>query len=41
MDEDLEFYRIDKDEPKIDRWHLDHDLGKPVNHRPKASYYTD
>lgn len=41
LDRDLEYYRIDKDEPKIDRWHLDHDLGKPVQHRPKASYYTD
>jgi hypothetical protein len=41
LDKDLEFYRIDKDEPKIDRWHLDHDLGKPVHHRPKASFFTD
>lgn len=32
--EDLEFYRVDKDDPKIDRWHLDHDLGKPVSKRP-------
>lgn len=41
MDKDLEFYRIDKDEPKIDRWHLDHDLGKPVAKRPKPTFYTE
>lgn len=41
LDEDLEFYRVDKDDPKIDRWHLDHDLGKPVDKRPKANYYAD
>lgn len=41
LDEDLEFYRVDKDDPKIDRWHLDHDLGKPVTRRPKSSYYSD
>lgn len=34
LDHDIEYYRIDKDEPKIDRWHLDHDLGKPVEKRP-------
>jgi hypothetical protein len=41
LDEDLEFYRVDKDDPKIDRWHLDHDLGKPVAKRPKPSFYTN
>ncbi|WP_044557478.1 hypothetical protein [Halobacteriovorax marinus] len=34
IDEDLDFYRIDKDELTIDRWHLDHDLGIPVGKRP-------
>lgn len=34
IDEDLNFYRIDKDELTIDRWHLDQDLGIPVGKRP-------
>ncbi len=41
LDKDLEYYRIDKDEPKIDRWHLDHDLGKPVAKRPVDLIYRD
>jgi hypothetical protein len=41
LDKDLEFYRIDKDEPKIDRWHLDHDLGVPVSKRPVELKYRD
>jgi len=41
LDKDLEFYRIDKDEPKIDRWHLDHDLGKPVGKRPRGIKFKD
>lgn len=41
LDKDLEFYRVDKDDPKIDRWHLDHDLGKPVSKRPKLNFYHD
>ena len=41
LDKDLEFYRIDKDEPKVDRWHLDHDLGKPVAKRPVDLKYRD
>ena len=40
LDKDIEFYRIDKDDPKIDRWHLDHDLGKPVAKRPKRNYFA-
>lgn len=40
LDKDIEFYRIDKDDPKIDRWHLDHDLGKPVGKRPDKDYFT-
>lgn len=39
LDKDIEFYRIDKDDPKIDRWHLDHDLGKPVARRPKSDFF--
>lgn len=34
VDEDLDFYRIEKDELMIDRWHLDQDLGVPVGKRP-------
>ena len=41
LDNDLEFYRVDKDEPKIDRWHLDHDLGKPVTDRPRPNFFSD
>ena len=32
---DLEYYRIDKTEPYVDRWHLDHGLGLPVGSRPQ------
>ncbi|MBT3584224.1 MAG: hypothetical protein HN509_04925 [Halobacteriovoraceae bacterium] len=35
LDRDLEFYRIEKDEVLVDRWHLDHDLGLPVGRRPQ------
>lgn len=35
IDEDLSFYRIEKDELAIDRWHLDQDLGIPVGKRPR------
>lgn len=38
---DLEYYRIDKDEPKIDRWHLDHDLGLPTSRRPTPPRYYE
>jgi hypothetical protein len=41
LDRNLEYYRIDKDEPKIDRWHLDHDLGKPVQKRPKTTFFSN
>ncbi|WP_290731486.1 hypothetical protein [Halobacteriovorax sp. JY17] len=34
VDEDLDFYRIEKDELQVDRWHLDQDLGVPVGNRP-------
>ncbi len=40
LDKDIEFYRIDKDDPKIDRWHLDHDLGKPVAKRPNPNFFA-
>ena len=35
VDKELDFYRIDKEEPLIDRWHLDHDLGHPVYEKPE------
>jgi len=41
LDRDLEYYRIDKDEPKIDRWHLDHDLGLPTSRRPTPPRYYE
>ena len=34
LEREIEFYRIDKDELLVDRWHLDHDLGLPVKRRP-------
>lgn len=36
LDRDLDIYQIKKDDLIIDRWHLDHDLGLPVQKRPKA-----
>lgn len=36
IDKELDFYRIDKHEPLVDRWHLDRDLGIPVYERPEA-----
>ncbi len=39
LDRDLEIYRVDKDEPMIDRWHLDHNLGIPVEKRPGKRHY--
>jgi hypothetical protein len=36
LDKELNFYRIDKDELLVDRWHLDHDLGVPTYSRPEA-----
>ncbi|EPZ50861.1 hypothetical protein M902_3215 [Bacteriovorax sp. BAL6_X] len=41
LDQDLDFYRIEKDELYTDRWHLDKDAGLPVYDRPvpiKNSY---
>lgn len=35
LDEDLRFYRIDREELMVDRWHLDEDLGLPVQERPQ------
>ena len=35
IDNELIFYRIDKNELLVDRWHLDHDLGYPVYDRPE------
>jgi len=35
LDNDLNFYRIDRYEPELDRWHLDQDLGLPVGRRPQ------
>jgi hypothetical protein len=34
LDKELGFYRIDKEEPLFDRWHLDQDLGYPTHKRP-------
>ncbi len=35
IDKELSFYRVEKEELLIDRWHLDHDLGYPVYDRPE------
>lgn len=35
LDEELDHYRIEKDDLLVDRWHLDHDLGVPVGKRPQ------
>lgn len=35
IDKELDFYRIDKNELMVDRWHLDKDLGYPVYDRPE------
>ena len=34
LDKDLDFYRIDRDDDKINRWQMDMDLGLPVGRRP-------
>jgi hypothetical protein len=36
LDNDLDFYRIRKDQMLVDRWHLDQDLGLPVGERPQG-----
>ena len=41
LDKDLEFYRIEKDDLLIDRWHLDHDLGLPVGKRPSELKFRE
>jgi len=35
LDKDLDFYRVEKNELLIDRWHSDRDLGLPVGPRPQ------
>ncbi len=35
IDEKLIFFKIDRHEPLLDRWNLDHDLGIPVGRRPQ------
>lgn len=35
IDKELDFYRVEKEELLIDRWHLDQDLGYPVYKRPE------
>ena len=35
LDEELNHYRIERDDLLVDRWHLDHDLGVPVGKRPQ------
>lgn len=35
IDKDLDFYRVEKNELLIDRWHSDRDLGLPVGPRPQ------
>ncbi len=37
IDNDLEFYRIDREELALDRWEHDHDLGLPVGNRPQQA----
>ncbi|MBF0209215.1 MAG: hypothetical protein HQK53_20345, partial [Oligoflexia bacterium] len=34
VEEDINFYRIEREEYLVDRWHLDQDLGLPVGNRP-------
>lgn len=35
LDRDLELYRVEKNELYVDRWHMDQDLGLPVQKRPQ------
>lgn len=35
IDKELTFYRVEKEELLIDRWHMDQDLGYPVYERPE------
>jgi hypothetical protein len=36
VDKEMNFYRVEKDEALVDRWHLDKDLGYPVVERPET-----
>lgn len=36
IDFEIDFYRIEKVESMLDRWHLDHDQGLPVYDRPET-----
>ncbi len=36
LDQDLEFYRVERNELALDRWNEDHHLGLPVGERPQA-----
>ncbi|MBF0314899.1 MAG: hypothetical protein HQK50_11765 [Oligoflexia bacterium] len=35
LDENIKFYRIEREEYITDRWHLDHDTGLPMGKRPQ------
>lgn len=35
IDKEIEFYRVEKEEPLFDRWHQDQDLGYPVFEKPE------
>ncbi len=34
IDKEIDFYRVEKEEPLFDRWHKDQDLGYPVFEKP-------
>lgn len=36
IDYEIDYYRVEKVENLLDRWHLDHDLGYPVYDRPET-----
>lgn len=36
IDFEVDYYRVEKIDNMIDRWHLDHDLGYPVYDRPES-----
>lgn len=35
LDESLDYYRVERQEPITDRWYMDHDLNLPVMRRPQ------
>ncbi len=41
VDNDLLFYQIERQDIIVDRWFLDHDLGKPVSERPQELIKSD